>query len=59
MTVRCTDGFVKPQRQVSQRLITIFRYGVGSHDRAAANSGPSTQLGPGPTAVLASASGIS
>ena len=24
--------FVKPHRQVSQRLITIFRYGVGSHD---------------------------
>ena len=32
MTVRCTDGFVKPHRQVSQRLITILRYGVGSHD---------------------------
>ncbi len=32
MTVRCTDRFVKPHRQVSQRLITLFRYGDGSHD---------------------------
>jgi hypothetical protein len=28
MTVRCTDGFVKPRQQVSQRLITIFMHGT-------------------------------
>ena len=28
MTVRCTDGFVKPHRQVSQRLTTVFMHGT-------------------------------
>ncbi len=30
MTVRCTDSFVKPHPQVSQRLITIYMHGPSS-----------------------------
>lgn len=32
MTVRYTGWLCQAHRQVSQRRITIFRYGVGSHD---------------------------
>jgi hypothetical protein len=32
MTVRYTGWLCQAHRQVSQRRITILRYGVGSHD---------------------------